>query len=185
MSCTITAGRVWEAQHPSSPPPGEILSLQHSQLQLGPGLGQFAPTPWTRRVSQAWGIILSVLLRGVQPVGPQDGAQGTPAPVCHSEMVRDGTRHFQRTGWGCCLSATDLRGFLCTLPQAGEATEQELRLPRGSCAFPSSLSLPPGGSGGHLRAPDPAPWAPRAALSCQGRGMSGSAWPLPAAGAEE
>lgn len=67
-------------------------------------------------------------------------------------------RHGQRTGWGCCLGAPGLTGFLCTLPQAGEATKQELRLPRGSCAFPSSLSLPPGGSGGHLRAPCPAPF---------------------------
>lgn len=107
-----------------------------------------------RGCSQARGISLCplpVLIRGVQgqdllreAVGSLVlGCGGSPAPGWHptkvlAEMMDVGIRHFQRRCGGWSPRAPDLRGFLCMLAWAGEATRQELRLLGGSCAFPSS-----------------------------------------------
>lgn len=77
-------------------------------------------------------------------------------------MMHVGIRPFQRRCRGWSPHAPDLRGFLCMLAWAGEATRQELRLLGGSRAFPSSPTA-------QAKSQTTAPlWCPAAALHKEG-----------------
>lgn len=74
---------------------------------------------------------------------PSVWAWGEPSPrlAPHKGAGRNDARWHEALSKemrGCSPHAPDLRGLLCTLARADEATKQELRLPGGSCAFPSS-----------------------------------------------